>query len=181
MPQILGQSETTFQSYQNVSNSGSAVGHRQHPRCCSKSQALFQSAPPECLGVQTLNDMMQSLEMGTQGHPVTTARQSSCVHHQARPNTLTYGAAGSEETVCDGSPLPPAACPAGTPVQSWWTQSPHRPSSQDGCGHHSPPSAQRPPERRANEPVLPTVQERQEPNHGRHRNDDSVLWVGTRS
>lgn len=142
---------------------------------CSKSQALFQSVPPECLGVRTLNEMMQSLEVGTQDPPVTTTRQSSCIHHQARPNTLTHGAAGSEETVCDGSPLPPAACPAGTPVRSWWTQSPHRPSSQDGCGHHSPPSAQRPPERQAN------VQGRQEPDHGRHGSDDSVLWVGTRS
>lgn len=61
------------------------------------------------------------------------------------PLTCDGDPAPKTQDVREGSPRSPAACPGGTPAQSWWQRSPRRPGSQGACGHHSPPSAQRPP------------------------------------
>lgn len=61
-------------------DTGSTPGAAPSLRLC------VQRDPPECLGVQTLNAMMQSLEVGTQDPPVTTARQSSSPSKTQHPH-----------------------------------------------------------------------------------------------
>lgn len=46
---------------------------------------------------------MQSLEVGTQHHPLTATRQSSHVQHHARPNTLMNRGSRLGRNICGGS------------------------------------------------------------------------------